>query len=194
MDTGYNASHVDAQIQSSSMIGSVTDQDRALLFHGRDGGSTHEIYLVSKPLDIDIKTFDQVKISLDYLAIQLEDRIRLSSGHSLPESVRVDVCNDTDWKCGLSGNNPAERMRSRESWESFWLPIEFGKNNFLGDSANQTWTRGSVMVDLSQFRNRDNFVFKISVAMDEGFVGNDPENEMEDGMAIDNLKVVAYRE
>ncbi|MCB0421726.1 MAG: hypothetical protein KDD61_12070 [Bdellovibrionales bacterium] len=196
VDSGQNVRNIDANILWAEEFGYVPDQERALLFHGREGGSTHEIFLVSKELDIDVQQFDKVEIRLSYLPIKLEQKITLSSGYKVPESVRVDVCHESDLDCGLTGNDSqkTQGIRSRESWDDYWFDLHYGLDNQLGLATAESWIDVKVTIDLDRYRQRGNFVFKITVSMDEGYIGNDHSKPMEDGLAIDHLVVTAIKD
>ena len=188
MDYGYSGSNVDVTIHDTDHLGHVIEGEKAVLFRGRAGGSTHEIYLVSKPLDL--SNFDKLYIQFRYLPIGLEDDITLSwSGESLPESIRVDVCNDTDYNCGLEGDDAHERVRDNTAWENFFLKdSEYGENLNIRNYVEQDWKLAQVYVDLAYYETRrDKMVFKISVAMDEGYFRNDDSKEMEDGIILDDV-------
>lgn len=189
MDNGNNSSNVDAKLEDTEHLGHVIDGDKAVLFRGRRGGSTHEVYLVSKPLDL--SNFDKLYIQFRYLPIGLEESITLSwSGEEIPESIRVDICNDTDFNCGLEGDNKHLRLRDNTAWDNFFFdnPFEFGQDLQIRNYVEEDWKLAQMYVDLSDYPDRkDNMVFKISVAMDEGYFYNKRSNDMEDGLILDDV-------
>ena len=195
LDYGYDGANVSATIEDKNHLGHIIEKEKAVLFRGRAGGSTHEIYLVSKPFDV--SKFDKLYVQFRYLPIGLEEEIRLSwSGERIPESIRVDICNDTDYNCGLEGSNQHVRIRDNSVWDNHFLPtIEFGKELNIRNYVETDWKLGQVLVDLSKYPERkDNMVFKISVAMDEGYFGNNHNSEMEDGVILDDVIVVAVKD
>lgn len=194
MDNGYNGSNVDAKIETSNHLGPIVDGDRAILFRGREGGSTHEIYLISHPFDF--SGFDMAYIQFEYLPIHLESQIQLTyNGRKIPESVRVDLCQDTDLKCGLSGSNRHEQLRDITPWEAFFpSELAFGRNLNIRNYQLTDWKLGQALIDLKQFTKRqDKFVFRVAAAMDEGYHGNNRNNQMEDGIIFDNIILVAVK-
>lgn len=194
MDNGYNGSNVDAKIEKSNHLGPVANGDRAILFRGREGGSTHEIYLISRPFDF--SGFDRAYIQFTYVPIHLESQIQLTyNGRKLPESVRVDLCQDTDLKCGLTGNNRHEQLRDIAPWEAFFpAEMDFGRSLNIRNFSLSDWKLGQAYIDLKQYNGRlDKFVFRVAAAMDEGYHGNNRNNQMEDGIIFDNIILVAVK-
>jgi hypothetical protein len=194
MDDGnMGGANVDAKIENSAHLGPVINGDKAVLFRGREGGSTHEVYLVSSP--IDLSDFRQVYIQFRYLPMHLESLITLSAtGDQVAESIRLDVCNSTDLACGLTGADPHTRMRDKNVWDRFWLddPYEFGRNLNIRSYVLADWKLGQFIIDLADYPDRkDKFVFKISAAMDEGYDRNSRNRTMDDGIILDEVIVIA---
>lgn len=188
MDNGYDGSDVDATIESVNHLGHTIEGSRAVLFRGRQGGSTHEIYLVSRPLDL--TNFDQLYIQFRYIPIGLEQEITLSwSGERVAEAIRVDVCHDSDFHCGLEGDNSYLRIRDNTSWDNYFLSsFNSGENLNIKNYVEQDWKLGQILIDLDSYQERkDNIVFKIAVSMDEGYIDNDHNKLMEDGLILDDF-------
>jgi hypothetical protein len=120
-----------AKIENTTHLGDVIDGDKALLFRGREGGSTHEVHLISKP--IDFSNYRYVYVQFKYVPLSLEESITMTfSGQTLPASIIVDVCGDTDQKCGLDKTMSALSRKSAlfsSSWVQNFLEIkEFGEH------------------------------------------------------------------
>ncbi len=187
-----------------SMAGPPNDEEqRALVFSGRAGGSTHEIYLTSTTLPIDVNIYSWVVVQFYYLPIGLEDSISLSnfSNEKVPETIRLDVCNDTNDMCNSVSN--------RDSWERHWLgeildgvftgfEQGFGLNRRYDNIDNYAitdWKFASFLINLNDYphlkEDGGSFSFRLSVSLDEGYFSNDKNKKMEDGVLLDNVVVVA---
>ncbi len=191
MDNGRNGSNVDAEIATSDHLGGVSDGEKAVLFRGREGGSTHEIYLVTKP--VDLSGYDQIYIQFDYLPIHLEQEIQLSwSSERVPENIRIEVCHSDDHTCGLTGSNSQNRLRDPAGWDRFYQEeLEFGRNNNIRNYVQADWKLGQNLIDLAPYQERiDKMVFKITVSLDEGYDRNNRANQMDDGLILDNFILV----
>ncbi len=201
-------------------VGPVADGHKAVLFRGRDGGSTHEIYLVAK--SIDASQFEYLYITFKYLPLSLENSIRMSFGEDLPESIRIDICKDSDLNCGLIGSNVYEKLRDKTYWDRYWPVVstptttepfvnppfgnlERGENlNLVGhynpqsrqyeyDQAYQMsdWKDAQILIDLNRYPTRKgNMVFKVTATMDEGYWSNDRSKTLEDGILLDHVHVI----
>ena len=194
MDKSSNFRDVDVKIEDSSHLGSLDYGDKALLFRGREGGSTHEVYLVSAPFDV--ADYDKVVVQYRYVPIDLESRIKLSwNGWRVPEGPRVDVCTEDDYECGLTGERRYKRLRDPDNWNHHWPEFSPGETNQIRNYALDAWQMQQVVIDLADVpeQRRSKFVFKIAVALDEGYVCDDREKEMEDGVIVDQVVFAALR-
>jgi hypothetical protein len=198
MDSGNIFENVDAKIENSAHLGDVIDGDKALLFSGREGGSTHEVYLISRP--IDFSQYRYVYIQFRYVPLSLEESINMTfSGQTLPESIRVDVCSDTDQSCGLDNTMSASSRRSAlysSSWVQNFLDVnEFGDHLNIRNYVRADWKLGQIIIDLADYPGRaSQFVFRITAAMDEGYDGNNRNNVMDDGIILDDVIVLGVVE
>lgn len=194
MDKRSNLSNVDVKIEDTNHLGPVEDGERALLFRGRAGGSTHEVYLVSAPFDI--SSYDTLVIQFKYVPIDLEDEITLSwNGLKLPEGPSISYCESSDYDCGLEGNDRYRRLREPMHWERYSPAFSSGGDNQIRDYSMQDWQLGQMVINVSDIpvERRDKFVFKISVAIDEGYFHNNRDKLMEDGVILDDVVFAAIR-
>ncbi len=194
MDNKLNISNIDAKIEDSNHLGPVMDGDKAIMFRGRAGGSTHEIYLVSRKMDL--QDYDKLYIQYRYVPIGLEiDPIFLSIAKvNVPESIRVDVCDAPDSDCGLvNSSDRLAGLRDHNTWIKYYNnTLERGEGLNIRNYVEQDWKLGQVVIDLNQYPERKaEFVFKITAAMDEGYFGNNHNNLMEDGIIFDDIAVLA---
>lgn len=197
MDNSDNTSHVDAFIHHQDYLGPAAKGDKAILFRGRKGKkSDHEVFLVSAPFDL--SGYTNAVVQYKYLPIGLEDFIHLTkSGIQTVEGSRIDFCIGSDFDCGLTdAPNRHERLRDPTNWISFYPTYASGKDNNIRDFTIDEWILHQVTLDLDQIpeNRRSKVVFKISVALDEGFFNNDPEARMEDGILIDDVMLGALKE
>ncbi len=194
MDNNMNISNIDAKIEDSNHLGPILDGDKAILFRGRQGGSTHEVYLVSKKLDLE--DYDNLYIQYRYLPIGLEiDPIFLSMARvNIPESIRIDVCDGPDSNCGLTtSSDRIEGLRDHNVWTKYFnTTLERGDNLNIRNYVEQDWKVGQVVINLNDYPERkSDFVFKITAAIDEGYHANNRNNLMEDGIIFDDIAVMA---
>lgn len=190
MDNSNNTSNVDVEIADSNFLGPVAKGDKAILFRGREGTSSdHEVFLVSAPFDL--KGYDYVVVQYKYLPIDLEDYIKLTkTGIETVEGPRVDFCTGSDRACGLTKDSDRhERLRDPANWESYYPQYVSGKENNIRNYTADKWVMHQVRVDLKDLpeERRSKVVFKISVAMDEGFDRNDRNRMMDDGLILDDV-------
>ena len=171
--------YVDAAIFSSQQMGSpVADGDRALYFYGREGASIHNIYLISNSFDL--SQYENVDISFQYLPIDLDSDDYFS----------LEVCAGTLTECGVPESGITVAGLNSANWESIWEADKRGdglngKNHSLAD-----WHSANILFDLNSLETSQ-FTFRINVRVDEGFVRNTLMGAMEDGVAIDSIRVRA---
>lgn len=195
MDNSNNKKNIDVAVESRSHLGHVIHGEKALLFRGRAGGSTHEVYVVSAPFDL--SGYDIAYIQFKYVPISLEKDIKLSwNGNHVPEGVRIDVCNKSDYDCGLTGKNPHLRLRDPSNWVTFLPenPLSFGESLNRHRYNPSDWRTGKAVIDLKSLSRAGQFVFKISVALDEGYLRNDRNNMLEDGLIFDDIALIVVKE
>lgn len=196
MDNSDNTSNVDVEIAHQDYLGGAAKEENAILFRGREGKSSdHEVFLVSAPFDL--KAYTYVVVQYKYMPIGLEDFIKLTaSGIETVEGPRVDFCVGTDYDCGLTSDSGRHRrLRDPDNWSSYFPEYVSGQDNNIRAFAKDGWIMHQVLVpvaDLPEDR-RSKIVFKISVALDEGFYGNDRDRLMEDGVIIDDVVFAAIR-
>lgn len=180
---GSSGNQINAKTYTSSEMGVAADGSRSLFFYGRPGSSVHNVYLISKPMDLG--GYDELGISFKYLPIALE---HAASG---PEYIRLEVCTGTADDCGAGANPDANALNS-----NYWQTL-FDKQGPVGnglDGRNHNlsdWLQEVVKIDLNQF-NKSEFIFRFNILLDEGF--NQYSNQtpiltsgMEDGAAIDEV-------
>lgn len=191
MDNGRSGSHIDAEISNANHLGSIYAGYKALLFRGRAGGSTHEIYLVSAPMNL--QGFDFLYIQFHYLPIHLENEITLSwNNQTVAEGVRVDICNTTDETCGLDTGD-FRKIRDPQNWDQFFIEGEHhkGRDFNLRSYTDSDWQLGQIAIDLRPYRDRaDRIVIKFTMSLDEGYFRNNSNNLMEDGLILDDLMAI----
>ncbi len=204
-DTGKNGSRLDARLARTDakagnlLTNTVASGKSAVMFTGRDGGSVHEIYLISKPFNL--KNYKKVTIQFDYAHLSLDaEKIFLKkNGNSVAkhEQVRLDICaanNDTD--CGLNKTGQIS-LTNTLAWDSFYPEIqesiEFGAGVTNLNVAKRNWKKANVTIDLSQYKGRkEKFVFRIVATMDEGFKNNKIEKTLEDGILVDRVILAGH--
>lgn len=195
-------------------FGEASDEDKAVYVTGRLGGSVHDVYLISVPLDL--AKFDKLKVEFDYLPIHLEKW--KYGGKQGIEFVRLDICSASLNECGLGESIKASGLNS-----SYWQPVftqkgynigevteeliesEMGKGNTGRNHTKETWLQGTATVDLNSemVLDKSNVVFRITVKLDEGFEGEklvggkkipDFNSDLKDGVGIDNVKAIAIQD
>ena len=192
---GFTANrNVDARIVNSDEFGVIADQDRALFFRGRKGGSFHKLYLISKT--IDLTGFDYVVIDFRFLNFNLEN-----NKYNKKETLRLEVCTKDQTECGLYPDVYDKESLSNETlWASQFssshaFPKTFN-NNLTGLDQNlNDWTKARVVIDLKDIKDKSQFVFRFSAWLDEGFIKNDIssfDNSLEDGITLDLVEAMAF--
>ena len=72
--------------------------------------------------------------------------------------------------------------------------MDFGRSLNIRNFSLSDWKLGQAYIDLKQYNGRlDKFVFRVAAAMDEGYHGNNRNNQMEDGIIFDNIILVAVK-
>ncbi len=194
-------------------FGEAADKNRAVYVTGRLGGSVHDVYLVSVPLNL--SKFDKLKIDFNYLPIHLE-KWSYKSQEGI-EFIRLDICSSSMSDCGVGESSNASGLKS-----SHWQPIftqkgyesghvsenlddfERGTSNTGRNHTKNTWLQGSATVDLnsSQVMDKSRVVFRITVKLDEGFEEEewisgqkvpDFNSDLKDGVGLDNVKATAIQ-
>ena len=171
-----SGNNVEVRIYDDQTLGPASTGNGAMYFRGRAGSSVHNIYLISETYDL--SSFDDGALQFDYLPIDLEPG----------EYIRIEVCNDTLENCGVGDSLDLNGLNDNSKWTSLFEagPESDGNglngfNHSLGD-----WQRVRLDFFLESFP-KSTFTFRFNVRMDEGFIGNDINNGMEDGLGIDNV-------
>jgi len=194
MDKRSNLTNVVVKIEDSKHLGPIRDGDRAVLFTGRDGGSTHEVYMVSAPFDI--SSYDTIVIQFKYVAIDLENQITLSwNGMKVQEGPSLSYCKSSDFVCGLEGDDRPNRLREPMNWERFTPDHVAGVDNQIRDYPVSAWQLGQMVINVGDIplERRSSFVFKITGSLDEGYERNKRHKNLEDGLIIDEVVFAAIR-
>jgi|GEM_PF-3285425 len=178
---GTSSNNVELKSYDSSILGEASNGDRSLYFTGREGFSIHNLYLVTKAFDLS-QTNGIVYFSFDYLPIGLDNG----------EYLRLEVCNDDLNSCGV-GNNISVAGLNSDNWktvfESTGNEVRGGLNGF--NHTRSDWVNKQLAIRLDGFQ-RDNFVFRINVRVDEGFLGNNILKGVDDAVGIDNFKAFSF--
>jgi|GEM_PF-6469022 len=197
---GQNGARVEAQIYNETQLGmtpqAITDteddQGRSLVFTGRPGGSVHSVYLVSKAMDL--TGFNSLLIGFEYLAIDLETWTW--NGRTGNESIRLEICSTNLNDCGVLPALDKDGLNS-DNWTAVTssAPME-GQGNDGHNHSLADWKKVAANIDISQMDEdmKKNFVFRVSVVLDEGFTGaGDITSALEDGVALDNIVALASK-
>ena len=179
---------------------------------GRRGGSVHEVYLISQPLNLNL--FNDMRVEFNYLPIMIEN---FSYGSwSGWEHIRMDICSGTMDQCtggaGASTTQVRDALRSN-FWSSLYQQpgletppmnaVEAGDNNTGRNHIQGTWLLGASVVDLDDpnlVPDKSQVVFRITILLDEGFTGvlanglPNFDSSFEDGMGLDYVKVFAIQD
>lgn len=196
MDNSDNTSNVDVEIAHQDFLGGAAKGEKAILFRGREGKrSDHEVFLVSAPFDL--AGYSYVVLQYKYMPIGLEDFIKLTaSGIETVEGPRVDFCVGTDYDCGLTPESGRhKRLRDPDNWISYFPEYVSGQGNNIRAFPKDGWVMHQVLMPVEDLPldRRSKIVFKISVALDEGFYGNNRNRDMEDGVIIDDVVFAAIK-
>lgn len=212
--------NVQANIFSTGQygFGEASDKDKAVYVTGRLGGSNHDIYLISVPLDL--SKFDKLKVDFSYLPIHLEHWFENwrdpSNSRQAMENIRIEVCSSSLSNCGIAGSISSTGLKS-SYWKSVftqngyvdgWVTAdqqmtdtERGLSNTGRNHTKSSWLEGSATIDLntSQIQDKSKVVFRITMKLDEGFKkklsnGNpDFTSDLEDGFGLDNVRATAIQ-
>ncbi|SMF57831.1 Ig-like domain-containing protein [Pseudobacteriovorax antillogorgiicola] len=188
--------HICAKIfgQHPYGFGPMADQDKSLFMFGREGQSTHKIFLVSK--NFDLSQYSKVDVSFKYLIMDIGDND--SRQHEYTEEyLKAEVCLFGDYECGLNPVDPY-RLKS-DRWKTVFVNNrETAKNDFNGrNHSRHDWKHASFQVDLSHLESqypgchRSNFVFRFKSRLQDGFRNNNYYKNIEDAVAIDFVKMKA---
>ncbi|OFZ18093.1 MAG: hypothetical protein A2Z20_00575 [Bdellovibrionales bacterium RBG_16_40_8] len=189
---GLTGNNVEARIFSNQELGPVASGERALYFFGREGYSTHNLYLISRSYDL--SEYNTAILSFKYLTFQLNDE-KLND-----EYLRVELCEASLEECGvadgnvdaLSGALNPTGLQSN-NWKVIFqhdssqdLKTWNGRNHSISD-----WANGIAILDLRDNEgtnfDRSHVVFRFSARMRDGFVENNLTKDLVDGAAIDDV-------
>ncbi len=196
-DTGGSGELVEAEIHDFQHLGPIYHNNSAILFTGRPGSSVHEVYLVSKPFDL--SEYDYAMVRTRFVPLSLDTKkVVPQSRVSVHEGIRVDVCKDSNYNCGLEGSDQHVRIRDFKPWTQYYFddPYEFGQGLNIRDYQTSDWKTKEAVILLDEYQNRkQNFVFKISVVMDEGYLNPDNKSTslLEDGLILDFVEFIIIK-
>lgn len=175
--------HVNSEVVDDSQMGPAADGSKYLMFYGRQGGSVHNLYLVSNTLSLNAIMDDAnvVTVKFKYLPVHLE------SG----EYLTVDVCNSTVDDCGVGSNIDLAGLNGVH-WKTVFSTSASDEGlDFNGrNHQKKDYITAHVPIYAKDFQ-RDQFVVRFKVRVDQGFVGNDTANEMVDGVLLDSVQITA---
>ena len=175
-------------------LGPMGHEHRSLFFFGREGQSTHDIFLISKGFDL--SHYNYVDISFMYLLMDIGDND--SKEHKYTEEyLRAEVCLYGEYECGLEPLDP-HKLRS-DKWIKVFQNDPYDENNHLNgrNHSQHDWQHASFRVDLNDLEHRypschrNNFVFRFNSRLQDGFKGNKFHNYLEDAIAIDKVVLKA---
>ena len=188
--------HICAKIfaQHPYGLGPMGHEDRSLFFFGREGESTHEIFLISKSFDL--SHYRWVDVDFRYLIMDIGDNDSRSHEYT-EEYLKVDVCLYGEYECGLNPVDP-HKLRS-DRWVTVFRNDPNTSNNHLNgrNHSAHDWQDKSFSIDLNHLESqypschRSNFVFRFNSRLQDGFKHNDFYQDIEDAIAIDNVRVSA---
>lgn len=187
--------HVCAKIfKQSDGFGPMADQDRGLFLFGREGYSTHDIFLVSKSFDL--SQYNSVEVDFSFLPVDIGDNDH-NSHQSTHEYLKVEVCLSGDKACGLSPVDPY-KLKS-DLWQTVF--VHDGTNNgFDGRSHSlHDWQKESFKVSLQDLESkhdschRSQFSFRFSSRLQDGFDHNQYHNRLRDAVLIDQVELKASK-
>jgi hypothetical protein len=188
--------HICAKIFSQHPygFGPMGHEHRSLFFFGREGQSTHDLFLISKGFDL--TSYRWVDIDFRYLIMDIGDNDSRSHDET-EEYLKVEVCLYGEYECGLSPVDP-HKLKSDRWITLFRNDPYLSQNGLNGRNHNaHDWQDAQVTVDLQhieqQYPNcrRSNFVFRFKTRLQDGFRKNDYYKEIEDAVAIDHVRVKA---
>jgi hypothetical protein len=211
-DTGRSdALNVQANIFTTGEhgFGQALHEEHAVYVTGRRGGSVHEVYLISQPLDLTL--FDHMEIEFNYLPIDLKTwSWRRARGL---EHIRMDLCSGSIEDCVGPENGSDKQIKKAlngQAWTALYLQpgfvndsmdaVQTGQANDGRNHIQGSWLLANSQVNLndtSLIADKSQVVFRISVMLDEGFKGvlsdgsPDFSSDLDDGMGLDYVKVFA---
>lgn len=177
--------NVNVEITDSAEFGPAAEGEKYLTFYGRDGSSVHNVYLVTDTLSIRSvnQSANVVLASFKYIPVHLE----------ASEYLKFEVCNATADECGVGQDITLAALNDETKWRTLFetsaadLGLDYdGYNHVLAD-----YVEIKVPFHLEEFQ-RDEFVVRFNVRVDEGFIGNNRSNGLEDGVLLDEVRINAY--
>ncbi len=180
-DFGGRTDNIDAKIQPGSVFVTAPSGAKSLYFRGRMGNSQHEIFLISRP--IDLSAYSSLEISQMHLPIDLESN----------EYLRLEICKKPAKDC--------DPLKASD-WVMYW---QNPKGPAIGPLTNKnrnqfSWKSSKITLDLATLPSavRKSFRFRYNVFLDEGI--EIPKNtwptagvtyKMIDGVGLDLVQVRA---
>lgn len=172
-----------------AVTGTSNDLGRSLIFTGRAGSSVHDVYLISR--DFNVSEFNSLNISLDFIGLGLEGW--QWAGRSGQEGLRVEICRNGRDACGAGESLDPNSLNSNQWNTIYQSPANIG-SGLTQSHGLVDWQNISLDVDLLDLSDeaREQFVFRIVVTMDNGFLnGHSIADGFDDGLALDNVVVTA---
>ncbi|MCB0366781.1 MAG: hypothetical protein H6624_10650 [Bdellovibrionaceae bacterium] len=193
-DDGEEGVEAAVTIEDKADVGVVPDGSKAVLFMSQDDKLAHDTYLISQPMNLNV--FHHLVFVVSYLPVRLEQKVTLAiNKRDTPEGLRIEICPHDSATCGLGATPVPAALQSTTVWETIWQePSEFGTNVVLGNHAAKDWITRQVQIDVAKFEDKKNAaIFRLSVSMDSGFVGDNPSGEVEDAFLLDHIRVYGLK-
>lgn len=184
-----------------------SDGTRSFAFWGREGSCTHNVYLVTRAFDLTF--YDDVRIEFDYQLVGLgdwDDGVERRDYYGDGEFFRVDVCGLGPKACGLGDDHSGydePALSERGKWVTLFEPT----SDYVGGQAAsastgrgtgpELWKKASIEVQLEDLLGknpefkRSQLTFRLRGRIQDGFVGNNLRNKIEDAVFVDHFKLIA---
>ncbi len=177
--------NVNAQVTDESELGPAADGSKYLTMYGRQGGSVHNIYLVTETLNLEEFFGDAnvMGVKFKYLPINLEQN----------EYLKLEICNDTAEACGVGEVVTSSGLNS-SNWKTVYetSPSDVATNFNGRDHLKTDYRIRHIPIYLESLQRKE-FVIRFNFRMDEGFINNDHNNNMEDGILLDSVQITAMQ-
>ncbi|MCB0384784.1 MAG: hypothetical protein KDD43_05275 [Bdellovibrionales bacterium] len=193
-DDGEEGIEASVTIEDSADVGVVADGRKAVLFMSPDDQLAHDTYLISEPMNLN--AFHHLVFVASYLPVNLESKVTLAiSKRDTPEGLRIEICPHDPTTCGLGTTPVPVALQSTTAWETIWEEkTEFGTGIELGQHVARDWVTREVQIPVSRFETyKSAAIFRLSVSMDSGYIGDDPSAGIEDAFLLDNIRVFGLK-
>lgn len=178
-----SGNNVNSEVVDDTDLGPAADGSKYLIFYGRQGGSVHNLYLVSETLQLSqvMTEANVVTVKFKYLPVDLEEGEYLS----------LEVCNNTVEECGVGSEINLDGLNGPH-WKTVFSTGAADEGlDFNGrDHLSSDYITAHVPVYVDEFQ-REQFVVRFNVRVDEGFRDNERANEMVDGVLLDSVQITA---